>query len=544
VHYLHERSNATVLSSGPNRRQILSFGLGAASLVAPIPAFAQTYILPQPKPFPLGPQHGPISRRDGIDSILFWNEVCLDLVSLDHSIDAKDARAPGPCASARALGLAHIVMADAAAAVYPSGYEGLYVRGVQIPNVEFPGVFVGAAAAWMLEQIYSTPIHTHFIGLQRMRFLKQQGQHVLNAWNTGLAFARNQAFTSRWDWPSIKYAALDSSSRASFAGRGEHDVDPYNTDQKFYGVNWGRVVPLTPGLSIGALGPPDPPSELNRVYLEDLEEVRALGAFRAYGATVEQVQLGLFWAYDGPRLIGTPPRLYNQFARQIAEADGMSAPELARTLALCNLAMADAAIVCWEAKYRYRVWRPVIGIARARYNPDPTWRPYGSPRTNPVLFSLGRDSNYALPAQSLLGGGQYVMQQRETTQNALPYQRAAFTPNFPAYPSGHSTFGSACFNMLKLTRAERAPTAGDPGRIDNPQPFISDEVNGVSIDNFTNAPRPYWPLQYSRLEKMIQDNNKSRVHLGVHWNFDCDQGDVSGAKVAAAVYRSAYRRFR
>jgi hypothetical protein len=277
--------------------------------------------------------------------------------------------------------------------------------------------------------------------------------------------------------------------------------------------------------------------------LEDLEEVRALGVFRTHGATVEQVQLGLFWAYDGPRLIGTPPRLYNQFVRQIAEADGMSAPELARALALCNLAMADAAIVCWEAKYRYRVWRPVIGIARARYNPDSNWRPYGAPRTNPVLFSLGRDSQYALPAQSLLGGGQYVMQQRETTQNALPYQRAAFTPNFPAYPSGHATFGSACFNILKLTRAERAPTAGDPGRIDSPHPFVSDEVNGISIDNFTNAPRPYWPLQYSRLEKMIQDNNKSRVHLGVHWNFDCDQGDVSGAKIAAAVYRSAYRRF-
>ena len=109
------------------------------------------------------------------------------------------------------------------------------------------------------------------------------------------------------------------------------------------------------------------------------------------------------------------------------------------------------------------------------------------------------------------------------TQNALPYHRAAFTPNFPAYPSGHATFGSACFNILKLLGAERAPTAGDPGRIDSPHPFVSDELNGISIDNFTNAPRPYWPLQYSRLEKMIEDNNKSRVHLGVHWNFDANK---------------------
>ncbi len=505
-------------------------------------AFSQGYVLPHPQPAPERPRHAPPS--ESADPILFWNEVCLDLVSLDHSIDAKDARAPGPCASARALGLAHIAMADAAAAVYPAGYEGLYVRGVHIPNMDFPGVFVGAATAWMLEQIYSTPIHTHFIGMQRMRFLKHHGQQALNAWNAGLAFARNQAFTSRWDWPSIKSAALDSSSRATIQTRGLHDVDPFNPDQKFYGVNWGRVTPLTPGLSVGALGPADPPSEFDRRYQEDLEDVRNHGVFRTQGATVEQVQQGLFWAYDGPRLIGTPPRLYNQIVRQVAAQDGMSAPELARTFALCNLAMADAAIVCWEAKYRYRVWRPVIGVPRALHNPDPNWRPYGAPRTNPMLFSLGRDSQYALPAQSLLGGGQYVMQQREITQNALPYQRAAFTPNFPAYPSGHSTFGSTCFNILKFIRAERAPTAGDPGRIDSPHPFVSDELNGIAIDNFTNAPRPYWPIQYTRLEKMIEDNNRSRVHLGVHWHFDCEQGDVSGARCAAVIYRTAYRRFR
>lgn len=32
---------------------------------------------------------------------------------------------------------------------------------------------------------------------------------------------------------------------------------------------------------------------------------------------------------------------------------------------LLSLAQADAASVCWEAKYRYNLWRPVTAIQRA-----------------------------------------------------------------------------------------------------------------------------------------------------------------------------------
>jgi hypothetical protein len=97
--------------------------------------------------------------------------------------------------------------------------------------------------------------------------------------------------------------------------------------------------------------------------------------------------------------------------------------------------------------------------------------------------------------------------------------------------------------MLKRVRAEREPTRHDPGRIDNVAPFVSDELDGIAIDNFRNEPRPYLPVNYTRIEQIIEDNNKSRVHLGVHWNFDCKFGAVSGGRVADAIYRSAYRRY-
>jgi hypothetical protein len=73
---------------------------------------------------------------------------------------------------------------------------------------------------------------------------------------------------------------------------------------------------------------------------------------------------------------------------------------------------------------------------------------------------------------------------------------------------------------------------------------VSDELNGVSIDNFTNRARPYVPLSYTSIDRMIEDNNRSRVHLGVHWNFDCTTGAASGERVARRIYADAYRRGR
>ena len=514
-----------------DRRGVLRLGLGAAGAFSLPGALASQPVVS--KPIPYFGWSGPQPR---INAVSFWNETALHLVALDHSIDAADARAPGPCAAARALALVHIVMADAVAAVFPVDFEGYFVRGVKFPGIQYPDVFIGAATAWILEHIYSTPAHTQFIGAQRLRFLKLYDQQALAEWNAGLTFARNEAFTGRWSWPTVKSAAIGALYSPA---PGQHDVDPYNPDQKFYGVTWGRMPPLVPNLNVAGLGPGDPPPEQD--YLRDLEEVRALGRYNPAGPTAEQVRSGVFWAYDGPRLIGPPPRLYNQLVRQIAESDGMSVPELARLLALCNIAMADGGIVCWEAKYRYRVLRPVLGIPNARFNPEPGWKPFGAPRTNPAEFALGSDTQYRLTALSLLGGGERNTL-REPTRNALGYERACFTPNFPAYPSGHATFGSACFNMLKKVRAERPTTRHDPGRIDNAGEFVSDELNGVSIDNFKNEPRPYVALRYHHIDQMIEDNNKSRIHLGVHWNFDCVLGAASGAKIADAVYWQAYRR--
>jgi Flp pilus assembly pilin Flp len=68
--------------------------------------------------------------------------------------------------------------------------------------------------------------------------------------------------------------------------------------------------------------------------------------------------IGIFWAYDGTPRLGTPPRLYNQIARQIAKEQGNTLVENARLFALVNLAMADAGIQVGTPSYFYNLWRP------------------------------------------------------------------------------------------------------------------------------------------------------------------------------------------
>jgi vanadium chloroperoxidase len=104
----------------------------------------------------------------------------------------------------------------------------------------------------------------------------------------------------------------------------------------------------------------------------------------------DQSVAGLFWAYDGVTLIGTPPRLYNQIIRQIAydnakgsniASDGNTA-DLVRLFALVNVALADAGIYAWREKYRFELWRPLPGVRNDPYQALPLWQVFGAPETN------------------------------------------------------------------------------------------------------------------------------------------------------------------
>jgi membrane-associated phospholipid phosphatase len=111
--------------------------------------------------------------------------------------------------------------------------------------------------------------------------------------------------------------------------------------------------------------------------------------------TPSQERIARFW--EGGQGTALPPGIWNQVVLDYLRDNKVDSAEALRALALINVAMADAGIAAWDAKYTYWVPRPENAI---RGLLDPSW--------SPLLT----------------------------------------TPLFPAYVSGHSTYSAAAATVL------------------------------------------------------------------------------------------------
>jgi len=132
--------------------------------------------------------------------------------------------------------------------------------------------------------------------------------------------------------------------------------------------------------------PGPPPSTSSDQMKEELAEVKSA----VDNVTREQAATVYKWN-DGANSV-TPPGHWNAIAAPYINAAQFSEVRTARAFALLNMAMLDAAVACWDAKYTY-------------YNPRPS-------QLDPSIKTI-----IALP-------------------------------NFPSYTSGHSTFSAAASEVL------------------------------------------------------------------------------------------------
>jgi Vanadium chloroperoxidase N-terminal domain len=446
----------------------------------------------------------PIKERPMMDSILFWNQVSLDALKADFAsptpADSPSPQQPGPTYASRAMAIVHLAMHDAYMGIKGTGTPKTYLNySPATPgttDLQAAQAAVAAAACLTLIAMFSK---------QKDTFLAKHYEFLLQVPDTDPKIAKGLA------WGKLVASRILAQRENDGSGASNdqyapstlpyrHRSDPLNPGQGFLGPLWGKVTPFgINNLNTAVAALPDPVSLPE--YAADFDEVKNKGREQGGTRTIDETNIGLFWAYDGARNIGLPPRLYNQVVRAIIQKKGsVTEAQNAKIFAMVNVAMADAGIQAWHEKYTHNLWRPVVGIREAdagwgpsglgdshpTTNGDPYWKPLGAPRTN----SAGAPS---------------------------------FTPPFPAYPSGHATFGTAALRV-----AQSALGLPDNFAFD----FVSDELNGINFG--ASGIRPHHKRALT-IASAINENVLSRVYLGVHWKFDGRKGEQIGAEIATKI---------
>lgn len=425
--------------------------------------------------------------------ILFWNNILLECSRRDFTRGFSNGQQAGPIGTSRAMAIVHLAIHDAvafetnkAAAAYLNKKPLPHAIGAPPAGSALADTVAGAAVT-TLKAMY--PRYADFIDASH-------AGAVNAAFNYGKSIADALLAARANDGSEI----LPVSGQAQMLAYGQHRADPFAPGQPRLGLAWGNVKrfiggdhdhkPLDSYPGRGLANLLDDPA-----YRADFDEVRVHGAVDRRERSAEQERVGVYWGYDGVTNLGVPPRLYNQIARKIAVSKNLSVPKTAELFAQLNVAMADAGIDAWHWKYIYDLWRPVVGIrAEAAPDGDPFWAPLGAPQTN------------SQP-------GRYTL-----------------TPPFPAYPSGHATFGAALFQTLRLALNTAAgPITLEDVLTEDDGPgdeiasevfeFVSDELDGISSDPNSSV-RQHTPIRFPNFARAIWENSVSRIYLGVHWRFD------------------------
>ncbi len=455
----------------------------------------------------------PRHPQTAAERVRYWSRLAVDASGLDHAAPAPgETRAfgqqLGPGRSARAMAIVHIAMFEALNAI-DRRYQ---------PYLDLPRTFAlprGAADAAVAQAAHDTLVSlfsaqaTHLDArlaedLGRIRHGGDKAAGI--ALGRGIAaaiLARRAGDGAQHPEPRVGVDHITSDDP------GKWRQDPISQVPLAMGAHWAKVQPFVLRSADQFRAPP-PPDMTSEAYAVAYDEVRRLGGDGVRTPTErteDQTFAGIYWAYDGTPSLCAPPRLYNQVALTIADRQGTSgnALELARLLALVNVALADAGVAIWESKFHYNIWRPITGIREADERTGPTGLGDGNAATrcDPGFMPLGA------PASNLAGPN--------------------FTPPFPSYPSGHAGFGGALFQILRAFYGTDAITFT----------FVSDEYNGVTRDN-SGALRPLLPRTFSTLSQAEEENGQSRIYLGLHWSFDKTEGISQGRRIADYVFANLF----
>ena len=338
---------------------------------------------------------------------LRWNEICQQLVAKYNVAPvvgaAPDPQSPfaNPVVAARIYALLSVAQYDALVSAWhhklhfnrkaPAETDNQIkplVPATSLPTYPSEDAVIAAASVEILKFIF--PKEAEFLTKKANEHQESRlmaGANVRSDLDAGATLGKEVALKV------LDYARKD---RMNLAG------DAKKTwEQAVVPVKWrslevpvrGPMLPMagnvktwydSTALMAGLPGPP--PAVGSAEFNSDLAEVRKIADNR----TREQWRIADFWADGGGT--PTPPGHWNKIAASLIRKENYSELRTARTLALLNRALFDAAICCWRTKYTYYIPRP--------------------------------------------------------SQMDPKIKTATGIPNFPSYTSGHATFSGAAATVL------------------------------------------------------------------------------------------------
>ena len=222
---------------------------------------------------------------------------------------------------------------------------------------------------------------------------------------------------------------------------------------------WPNVKPFA--MAKGSQFRPSPPVALeSKEWATDYNEIKDYGAQKSTKRTAQQTETARFWLVAGPIA-------YHPFVRQLVTAKGMDVAESARVMTLAAIAINDALIAVFDAKYHYNFWRPMTAIRN------------GDIDNNPAT-------------------------DREATW--LPI---ADTPMHPEYPCAHCIISGSVAGVLKAV-------------------LRTDDIPEIAT---TSPTAPGVTHRWTNLTSFTQEVANARVWAGFHYRFSARVGTDMGLQI-------------
>jgi hypothetical protein len=229
------------------------------------------------------------------------------------------------------------------------------------------------------------------------------------------------------------------------------------------GSSWPNMTPFA--LSRPSQFRPPPPIALeSKEWAADYEEIKDYGGKNSAKRSPEQTETARFWLMIGPPA-------YHPLPRQLILAKQMSVIDSARLMALFSVALTDAYIAVFDAKYHYEFWRPVTAI-----------------RNGDV------DGNTATAADST-------------------WQPIDVTPMHPEYPCAHCIESGAAVAVIESVL----------GTAEIPEAAM------------TSATAPGVTHRWTNLEAFASEVASARIWAGFHYRFSARVGSDMGHKIGHYV---------